>query len=290
VRDLAGKIEEIIADDKVGRGIRNLIVHGDIERSARSLLDGTTILITTGFYISEAGSGETDGPMGAVALALALDKLGKDAVLVVDGPNKPLLECALDAVRLDISIVLFPISGREAFAKELLCKYRPSHIVALERVGPARDGRYYDMRGTDISREVAHIDVLFTAAAEMGIKTIGMGDGGNEIGMGKVYDGVIGNVPNGKNIACVIPTDYLIVSGVSNWAAHGICACMSILTKNNLMMEESLERELLHALVRCGAVDGCTLRREETVDSLKEAEYFEVVNKLREIVKNNILP
>lgn len=290
MRESAGRIEDIIAEDRVGRGIENLVIRGDLERSARSLMEGTTVFITTGFYINEIGCGETDGPLGAIALALALDKLGKEAVLVIDGPNKPLLECALDTVGLDISIVLFPISGGEAFAKELLREYRPSHLIALERVGQARDGKYYDMRVTDISQRVAHLDVLFTAAADMGIRTIGIGDRGNEIGMGKVYDIVIDSVPNGESIACVTPTDYLVVSGVSNWAAHGICACLSLLVKDNLMMEESVERELLKAIVRCGAVDGCTLKREETVDSLKARDYFEVVNRLREMVNKEILP
>lgn len=290
MREAAARIEDMIAEDRAGRGIQKLVIRGELERAARSLMEGTTVFITTGFYINEIGCGETDGPLGAVALALALHKLGKQAVLVIDGPNRPLLECALDTLGLDIAIVLFPISGGEAFARELLREYRPSHLIALERAGQACDGKYYDMRVTDISQRVAHLDVLFTTAAEMGIKTIGIGDGGNEIGMGKLYDAIIDAVPNGKNIACVTSTDYLIVCGVSNWAAHGICACLSLLAKDNLMMQESVERELLQALVRCGAVDGCTLKREETVDSLKARDYFEVVNRLREMVNREILP
>ena len=51
--------------------------------------------------------------------------------------------------------------------------------------------------------------------------TIGIGDGGNEIGMGKVLDKVILHVKHGKDIGTTVTCDYLITTGVSNW---GGCA------------------------------------------------------------------
>ena len=50
--------------------------------------------------------------------------------------------------------------------------------------------------------------------------TIGIGDGGNEIGMGKIpHETIVKNIPNGDLIHCRVPTDHLIVAGVSNWGA-----------------------------------------------------------------------
>src|SRR6185437_8417948 len=47
-----------------------------------------------------------------------------------------------------------------------------------------------------------------------------IGDGGNEIGIGKLPAGLIGRtVPNGDRIACITSCDDLIVAGVSNWGA-----------------------------------------------------------------------
>jgi len=288
VKDKTGEIERIICDDKTGRGIKNIVVPGDVERAALSLLESEgTVFITTGLYISDRAVC-TDGPSGAVALAEALYKLGRNAVLVEDGPSKPIIQCALDTAGLDIPVVLFPISGREAFAGELINEYQPSHIIAIERTGPARDGRYYDMKGRIIAGDIGHMDVLFRKADEMGITTIGMGDEGNEIGMGKVYDSVVKAVPHGEKIACVIPADYLVVSGIANWAAHGVCACMSLITGKNLMMEEKDERRLLEKLVGCGAVDAYTHRKEITIDSLETGDYFEVINRLRRIVKQHL--
>ena len=52
---------------------------------------------------------------------------------------------------------------------------------------------------------------------ETRIHTSGIGDGGNEIGMGKVpWDTIRRNIPNGGLIACRVPADHLIVAGVSN--------------------------------------------------------------------------
>ncbi len=288
MRDSIDKIERIITEDKTGRGIKDLVIYGDMEKAALSLLNsGETVFITTGLYINDRAVG-TDGPSGAIALATALHKLGKNAVLVEDGPSKPIIQCALDTVGLDIPMVLFPISGREAFAEELIKEYRPSHIIAIERTGPARDGKYYDVKGQAIAREIGHMDILFREAGAKGIATIGIGDEGNEIGMGKIYDQVVRAIPHGEIIACTIPTDYLVVSGIANWAAHGICACMSLLTCRSLVIKEEDERRLLEELVRCGAVDAYTKKKEVTVDSLKAEDYFDVVNRLRGIVEEHL--
>lgn len=281
-------IERIISADRTGRGIKNLVVRGDLERAAHSLMDSQgTVFITTGLYINHRTVG-TDGPAGAVALAKALYKMGKSAVLVEDGPSKSVMQCALDTVGLDIPVVLFPISGRKAFAKELIREYQPSHIVAIERTGPARDGRYYDMKGQAIVRDIGPIDILFTQADDKGIATIGIGDEGNEIGMGKVYDRVAETMPHGDTIACTIATDYLVVSDIANWGAHGICACLSMFTGKQLLMDERKEKDLLKALVGCGAVDAYTHRREITVDTLEPDQYFDVINRMRKMVEANI--
>jgi hypothetical protein len=58
-----------------------------------------------------------------------------------------------------------------------------------------------------------------------GRTTIGIGDGGNEIGMGKLpWETIRRNVPQGGLVACRVPTDYLIVCGVSNWGAYALGA------------------------------------------------------------------
>jgi len=67
-------------------------------------------------------------------------------------------------------------------------------------------------------------------ANDPAITTIGIGDGGNEIGMGKIpWDTIRRNIPNGGLIACRVPVDHLIVAGVSNWGAIFAMATLALL-------------------------------------------------------------
>ena len=63
------------------------------------------------------------------------------------------------------------------------------------------------------------------------IATIGIGDGGNEIGMGKVHQMVVDGIKNGQHIATTVATDHLITSGVSNWGGSALVAALAILSQ-----------------------------------------------------------
>ncbi len=102
-----------------------------------------------------------------------------------------------------------------------------SHAVAIERCGRSPDGRPRNMRGVDVSAWTAPLDDLFLGGPW---RKLAVGDGGNEIGMGKLPDGLIARfVPNGASIACVTSCDHLVVAGVSNWGAYGRMAALAVL-------------------------------------------------------------
>jgi hypothetical protein len=98
--------------------------------------------------------------------------------------------------------------------------------------------------------------------------TIGVGDGGNEIGMGNVRARLGRLGPLMARIAAVVGTDHLVVAGVSNWGAYGITAELGRLAGRALLHTSETERRLIEACVKAGAVDGITRRPEATVDSL----------------------
>ena len=54
-------------------------------------------------------------------------------------------------------------------------------MISIECPGLAADGRYYNMRGEDITARCSFFDPFVTGA---NCATIAIGDGGNEIGMG----------------------------------------------------------------------------------------------------------
>src|SRR5439155_804440 len=114
-----------------------------------------------------------------------------------------------------------PDDGDDA-ARRLLASERPTHLVAIERPGRARDGTYRNMRGADVSEWNAGIDELFVRAGR--VTTVGVGDGGNEIGMGNVRARLAKGGGLAARIASVVSVDHLVVAGVSNWGAYGIVA------------------------------------------------------------------
>lgn len=60
---------------------------------------------------------------------------------------------------------------------------------------------------------------------------IGIGDGGNEVGMGKIYNEIVNcdAIKHASEIACVTSCDHLIVCGVSNWGGYGLSTAIAIL-------------------------------------------------------------
>ncbi|XP_076604540.1 D-glutamate cyclase, mitochondrial isoform X2 [Chaetodon auriga] len=134
-----------------------------------------------------------------------------------------------------IPLVTFEDRGPDS-ALHFLChhgdpsKPRYDHLVAIERSGRAEDGNYYNMRGVNVKYLVDPIDNLFIAAKDVpGITTTGIGDGGNELGMGKLKEKVKAQMPNGSLIACDVPADYAITAGVSNWGGYAVACGLYLL-------------------------------------------------------------
>src|SRR5438105_3637078 len=107
--------------------------------------------------------------------------------------------------------------------------------------------------------------------------TVGVGDGGNEIGMGAIPRNALKAAGVPPRIASVVPVDHLVVAGVSNWGAYGIVAHLGRLAGRNLLHSGADERRLIEACVRAGAVDGITRRREATVDGVPLAAHAGIV-------------
>jgi hypothetical protein len=68
-------------------------------------------------------------------------------------------------------------------------------------------GTYHNMFGQDYSEGRARIDYLVEEAGERRILTIGIGDGGNEIGMGAIAEAVRKHVPHGEILCARVATE-----------------------------------------------------------------------------------
>jgi len=185
-----------------------------------------------------------------------------------------------------------------------------THLVAIERAGPShtlasldaqpRRGAApvalfecevpaedrdvcHNMRGLPIDAWTAPVHRLFEAIGVAGlrIETIGLADGGNEIGAGsvpwEVLREAISQGPAGR-VACRIATDHLLLAGVSNWAAYALAGSVAALSGRLGLVAEwnvDCQRRLIETLVREGAaVDGVTRMRQATVDGLPLDSYL----------------
>lgn len=266
MKQIINDIERLIQQDPGGRGLSEWAVTGELGPAVNSIADGGHILIATGFYIPSAGEIETDGPPGAIILADTLIKSGKEVTLIVDQHSEAILKKGIEAVGTAIPYVAVPVDGD--FDPATLIKKTTTHFIALERPGRTSDGHFYTFRGFNISAYHMELDPFFTDCRKNGIITIGIGDGGNELGMGRVASDVDKYIPFDRPFSCRTEADYTLCAGVSNWAGYGIASLLSIIGKRNLMAPTEQLYEILHGIVDAGAVDGVTGRQEPTVDGL----------------------
>ena len=258
------KIEDIILQDDI-RGMKALREHmkeGWLEKSAQLLLDHPgKILIATGFYIIRAQEPETDGPPGAVAIAEALKALGNTVAYVTDKH----CTVAMRKIAGDDEVIDFPITThRESseFAHKLLVQHAPSALVSIERAGLLGDGTYRNWKGLDFSEHNAKIDHIFDEHPY----SVGIGDGGNEIGMGNMRH-VIPDIENLPDDPCVTTTTELITASVSNWGGYGLVAALSLKTGKNLLPSVEKGYEWVKEIVSVGAVEGMTGESKDWVDA-----------------------
>ncbi len=192
-------------------------------------------------------------------------------------------------------------------------------LIAIERVGPSHtlesflrqrlspnhgdldrfisqgpgelQGEPLTMNGIPIGQYTAPIHALFEYSAEAGrpIFTIGIGDGGNEIGMGSIPWPVIkANIAaaHAGKFACRVATDATIVAGVSNWAGYaliaGLCLCLDRVDDFLLLLDEVEETKLIELYYQSGsAVDGKLGYPAMSIDGIP----WEIHRKLYELMK-----
>lgn len=282
------EIEKIIRQNLDKRGMDKINLLGEFEKAAKELFFSTKIIIITGFVIRDTLTGETDGPLGALSLAYALNKMGKEVIFVTDKYTNYMLEAGCELLNLKIVIETIEHDNARLFASELLNKHKPSHIVAIERPGRGKNDKCYSMRGEDLTDLVPNTDHIISIGKNKNICTIAIGDGGNEVGMGKVSSIVRDTVKNGNIISARLATDYLIVAGVSNWAGHGLSAALSILDNDIYLYNPKMELEILKRIVELGAVDGCSKKSTLTVDGLSLENNLLILKKLMNIVKKEV--
>lgn len=269
---LAQAIEALL----VARDLRSMAtlrpaLHPGYTLRAAEILDrADSVIIGTGFPVGDTF--ETDGPLGAIALYTALESLGKTCHLAC---ARPLAAAIADDYRVLELFAFDPEAGRRE-ARERLAAIAPDAVLSIERPGLAADGHYYNMRGEDISPRCAVFD-YYLALADC--PTIAIGDGGNEIGMGKLATEVGRLDIQGAATGC----DELLVADVSNWGGYALIAILEALHAQPLLAAVQ-HRQLLAYCSARGSVDGVTRANTLTEDGLPAEAGEELLAALRELV------
>jgi len=266
------QIEDLMVQRDV-RGMQHLqkvLLPGYYQRAAQTLFDCKgTVLIGTGFPVDETF--ETDGPVGAIALYDTLKHLGANPIIVCGDPLQGVI--GKDYQTYKISVGDLSVGRQEAL--DGLAKLKPEVVLSIERPGLSADGFYANMRGEDISKRCACFDYFLI---EADCPTIAIGDGGNEIGMGKVLD-TLSLLPI---TPAVTSCDELLVADVSNWGAHGLIALIGYWSGEDLLSKINT-LDILKYISARGSVDGVTRENTLTEDSLGSEAGQELIDELRRI-------
>lgn len=277
------EIEDIILDND-RRGVSRLrhLLPGDYcTQAAQLILDHPGhALILTGFYIMGANAPETDGPPGAYYLGKALESSGFAVTHVTDKYTGFLFR---DLVS-DSQNVEFPVADlrtSEGLAIQLLDQLQPSIVIATERCGLTAKNRYLNMRGVDITPYNAVLDYLVTNHDA----SVGIGDGGNEIGMGNLAEHIptVDTLPGEPATTRVT---RLVLASVSNWGAYGLVAALSLLSSRNLLPTAEEEAALVRHMVDLGAVDGTLAEPVYAVDGFPLEENRQALDRLHAALRS----
>lgn len=288
----------------------------------RQVGQGDVVMIATGWpdrpHIDPTIA-ETDGPPGAAALARAIHiGLGAVPVILVEPVLVEPMMAVLQAADFRVmspeqaiaavdsrarihgaSVLAMPLDEREARlqAETLSESLKPKAVIAVEKGGMNDHGRIHTSRGDDTTDTMAHADYLVRAANEAGAVTIGIGDGGNEIGMGVIADGIRREIPWGEKarsgrggIAPEFVTDALVAAAISNWGAYGVAAALAArLGDPDIFHGPGDEERILRVASDAGFIDGISGWVRPGADGLEAQFHAAFVALLGETVRQSLL-
>ena len=288
----------------------------------KSIQSGDYVFITTGWADQPsniATKSETDGPAGALAMAKAIritlgglpiivtdDYLVDDMKIVMRSNGMHVVEPEALANSLStelgfecvptIAVVGVPVDDKAGHARcvELLDRFKPTCEIAIERGAMNKHGRIHGMGGFDFSWNMAKMDHLFTEGRKRGIASIGIGDGGNEIGMANIESVIREKVKNGNTCKCpcnsgiapdISKVDVLLSATISNWAGYAISMLLGLAEGNlDAMENENLAQRVLNSYIDAEFHDSVGSHVGPSVDGCEAAIHLALICLMRKTV------
>jgi len=284
---------------------------------------GDVVFFLTGLLVRSPiapSIAESDGPVGTAVLIYTMQRaLGITPIIITDKsiihPMENVMRHA-GCIRVPVGTVqkvcapgkwptrafaltTMPDDAAAALAEagRLINVYDPAAVISCERAGPNVFGIIHNSQGFDISRGHCRSDQLFKAAywkcAPRPV-TVGIGDGGNELGMGNIAGSLYEWLPHGDKCRCdcgggIIPEtkcDALITSAVSNWGASALAAALVIMTGNlSALAGPELHRRLLNGAADAGFIDSTTGEAAARTDGIDLDVHLAVAEEFAQIAR-----
>jgi hypothetical protein len=284
------------------------------ERLVKDVGKGDVVLVLTGAGLAPIlPEGENDGPPGAAAVARALYRgLGAVPVYVLEKHHAGPVVASSHSLglmvkkfseakdnRLGAAMEYAPAQqdGVASWVGDVFERYKPNAIIATERLGPGKDGVLHTATGIPLSDfdptpgAVVDIAPLVEEANKRGILTIGIGDHGNEIGFGAIYETVVATMPKGNIVATTTATDIIFPVMMSNWGCYGIEAALAyLLKKPDLMHTPAQEERMLRDCLAAGGLEAMYCSTDFICDGLEGETSMACVQFLGNIVRKNLEP
>lgn len=236
----------------------------EIAQVLTSLPQGRAAIVTGVMLPRYLPHGEIDGLIGAVWLGGILKRLGHTVDILVETEVAPVIKALAHEVDLAFGIRETSHRTVEEF-RSWAADYELA--IAIEKVGRNRKGVRHSIVGTPVAVDGALVDDFFLEMTAQKKVTIGVGDGGNEIGFGAIFEAARRFVPRGSECGCpcgdgivtATPTQLLLPVAVSNYGAYGIAAALAAWYKDQTFAAEgAVIRRLIEVAVANGAIDGGT--------------------------------
>ena len=227
------------------------------------------------------------GPVIAAGTAAGISVMDREAVEVYRRRNTALA-------------VPFPMGESEGKqeAVRILDDLKPKAVIAIENHGPNPVGVRHNAAGMGIDNDaLPHDYCIVEEARKRGIFTVGIGDGGDEIGYGlinkeanEIYEQAFGmscQCGCGGGQACAVEADVLISAAVAAWGAYGVSACMAYMLRDPYVLQDpDTERRMGEAMSSAGAVAAFFAATVPWIDGTSPAVQQAMVTILHEIVAN----
>lgn len=226
---------------------------------------GTRVAIFTGLFIpGYMPHGETDGPLGAVVLARALNRLGYTTTIVTEPEITDVVRGVAQVIGED-GIDVLDSSSHETEEQALAFASGISIGIAIEKLGVNGRGVRHTVGGNAVDTGDPWAETCIEAIRRQGGFTVGIGDNGNEIGFGGIAPLIRSLVPRGETCRCgcgdgivtAQGTDLVVPCAVSNYGGYAITAALACLAERPdlLVTGDEVERMLRRAL-ELGCVNG----------------------------------